>query len=169
VSHCCFSLFFPFSDPQVYINGELIGGLDVVKEMVANNEFASAIPPGHIKAAANKNMEDRLKAIINQRRIMIFMKGSPSAPQCGFSNKAVALLRECGLQDGEFGHFDIFSDSEVREGLKTYSNWPTYPQLYVDGELLGGLDVMNEMKEGGELSETINKVIQEEQAKKATA
>lgn len=66
----------------------------------------------------------------------------------GFSRQAVALLKECGA---EFGSFDIFSDEEVRQGLKTYSNWPTYPQLYINGELIGGLDIMKEMKESGDL------------------
>ncbi|KAK6009549.1 glutaredoxin, partial [Ostertagia ostertagi] len=72
---------------------------------------------------------------------MLFMKGSPDNPKCGFSKQTVALLNEIGAT---FGSFDILSDEEVRQGLKTYSNWPTYPQLYLDGELIGGLDVIRE-------------------------
>lgn len=70
------------------------------------------------------------------------------APRCGFSDRIVKLLTDNGW---EFGHFDILTDSEVREGLKKLSNWPTYPQLYVDGKLIGGLDVVKEMAEEGEL------------------
>lgn len=70
---------------------------------------------------------------------MLFMKGSPKQAACGFSQRIVNLLSN---YDGlDYGHFDIFKDEEVREGLKKYSNWPTYPQLYVDGELVGGIDI----------------------------
>ena len=81
---------------------------------------------------------------------MLFMKGNPAAPRCGFSNKTVALLNEQGVK---FESFDILSDNMVREGLKKYSNWPTYPQLYVKGELIGGLDIMKEMVESGDFAD----------------
>jgi len=146
--------------PQLYVSGELLGGLDIVKELVANGEFAGMIPAGHLKpkdgdsaAAPAVSLEERLKALVRQRRVMLFMKGSPAAPQCGFSRKVVALLEECGCS--EYGTFDILTDNEVREGLKKFSNWPTYPQLYVDGELVGGLDVLTELKESGELKEML--------------
>ena len=146
--------------PQLYLSGELVGGLDIVKEMVASGEFASSIPAGHItpkvdESAAAAALQSRLKALISQRRVMLFMKGSPAAPQCGFSNKVVALLHESGLSDSDYGSFDIFTDEAVREGLKKLSNWPTYPQLYVDGELVGGLDVLTEMAQNGELQELL--------------
>ena len=71
---------------------------------------------------------------------MVFMKGSPKQPACGFSQRLVSLLSQYdGL--GEYGHFDIYKDEEVREGLKKYSKWPTYPQVYVDGQLIGGIDI----------------------------
>lgn len=73
-------------------------------------------------------------------------------PRCGFSRKAVALLREHKIK---FDSFDILSDNEVRQGLKKFSNWPTYPQLYVDGKLVGGLDILKEMAEDGELEELV--------------
>ena len=76
------------------------------------------------------------------------MKGDPETPRCGFSRQAVALLQEAKVQ---FTTFDILKDEEVRQGLKTFSNWPTYPQLYGDGKLLGGLDIMKELHEEGEL------------------
>jgi len=78
------------------------------------------------------------------------MKGTADNPQCGFSMKATALLNKVGFT---YGTFDILMDSEVRAALKKYSNWPTYPQLYIDGELIGGLDVMVAMHEEGELAE----------------
>ena len=83
---------------------------------------------------------------------MLFMKGNPAAPQCGFSSKIVNILNEAGVK---FSTFDILSDEEVRQGLKKYSNWPTYPQLYVKAKLIGGLDIVKEMHEGGELKDII--------------
>ena len=99
-----------------------------------------------------ESLESRLKNIINQSTTMLFMKGTPDAPRCGFSTKVVNALKEEGV---EFGSFNILEDEEVRQGLKTYSNWPTYPQLYYKGELLGGCDIVLEMKANGELKETL--------------
>ena len=79
---------------------------------------------------------------------MLFMKGTITEAKCGFSQKAVSLLQSNGVH---FGSFDILTDSEVREGLKAYSDWPTFPQLYVDGKLVGGVDVLTEMDEAGDL------------------
>lgn len=84
---------------------------------------------------------------------MLFMKGSPEAPFCGFSKKMVAILQK---YDGlKYGHFDILQDSEVREGLKEYSKWQTYPQLYVGGKLVGGIDIVQEMEENAELEDVL--------------
>lgn len=83
---------------------------------------------------------------------MLFMKGSPAAPECGFSNQCVQLLAK---YNAEYGHFNIFSDQEVREGLKSFSNWPTYPQLYVQGKLIGGLDILKELDEEEELADAL--------------
>ena len=81
------------------------------------------------------------------------MKGSPAQAACGFSQRLVDLL---GQYDGlQYGHFDIYKDEEVREGLKKYSKWPTYPQVYVDGGLVGGIDICMEMHENGELEEVL--------------
>ena len=143
--------------PQLYVAGELVGGLDVVKELVASGELQAMIPAGHIvskKEEGKDTLIARLQALIKQKHVMLFMKGSPENPQCGFSSKAVALLAKSGCED--YGSFDIFSDEEVREGLKEMSNWPTYPQLYIGGELIGGLDVMQEMGENGELEAALN-------------
>lgn len=81
------------------------------------------------------------------------MKGSPESPQCGFSQRIVAILKK---YDGlEYSHFDILSDNEIREGVKKHSNWPTYPQLYVNGDLIGGIDIVQEMDEEGDLEDAI--------------
>jgi monothiol glutaredoxin len=80
---------------------------------------------------------------------MLFMKGSPSMPQCGFSAAVVGVLKEIGVP---FGSCNILADQEMREGLKQYSQWPTYPQLYVDGKLVGGADIVREMHARGELA-----------------
>uniref|UniRef100_A0A8C4EST9 Glutaredoxin domain-containing protein n=1 Tax=Dicentrarchus labrax TaxID=13489 RepID=A0A8C4EST9_DICLA len=85
---------------------------------------------------------------LNQRPVMLFMKGNKEAARCGFSRQTLELLNGAGV---DYDTFDILQDEEVRTGLKTYSNWPTYPQLYVKGELIGGLDILKELKESGDL------------------
>jgi len=90
----------------------------------------------------------KIKQQLDANPILLYMKGNPTFPQCGFSSQAVAILKHCG---SEFAHVNIFEEPEIREGLKTYSNWPTYPQLYIKGELIGGCDIITEMYESGEL------------------
>lgn len=98
---------------------------------------------------AKPPLDERLRTLTHQAPVMLFMKGTPETPRCGFSRQAVALLQE---EKVRFETFDILSDEEVRQGLKTFSNWPTYPQLYAEGKLVGGLDIMKELKEEGELA-----------------
>merc|ERR1719240_1725439 len=135
--------------PQLYVQGELMGGIDIMKEMEADGSLKEALENAS-KQDAEVTLEDRLKAIINKERVMLFMKGDPEQPRCGFSRKMVELLK---TQTITFGHFDILTDNEVREGLKTYSNWRTYPQLYSNGKLIGGLDIVQELVEEGALNE----------------
>ena len=97
---------------------------------------------------ALQDLKARLESLINANHVMLFMKGAPDAPKCKFSRRTVELLQEAGAT---FGSFDILSSEAVRQGLKEWANWPTYPQLYVDGQLVGGLDIMKEMQEAGEL------------------
>jgi len=101
-------------------------------------------------------MTDQLRSkidnLLTSNKIVLFMKGNPSFPQCGFSARAVAILRECGAQ---FSSVDVLEDEEVRHGIKEYGNWPTIPQLYVDKQLIGGSDIMMEMYEAGELQDLI--------------
>lgn len=132
--------------PQIYANGKLVGGLDIFKELREEGELDSVLP----KEAKKEDLNKRLKEVINQERVMLFMKGSPDAPECGFSKKMISMLQECQF---EFGYFNILLDQDVRQGLKTYSNWKTFPQLYVEGELIGGLDVCLEMHGEGELAD----------------
>ncbi|XP_014281542.1 glutaredoxin 3 [Halyomorpha halys] len=128
--------------PQLYIEGELIGGLDIVKELVEAGEFEEKLPKKYL-------LEDRLKSLINKSKIMVFMKGDREKPRCGFSRQLIQILNDAGAT---YETFDILEDEDVRQGLKTFSNWPTYPQVYVKGELIGGLDIIKEHLENGELS-----------------
>ena len=93
-----------------------------------------------------------LQALLEQNQVILFMKGEPTAPRCGFSRQIVDILNKTGVK---YSHFDVFSDEEIRQGLKKYSDWPTYPQLYVAGELLGGLDIVKEMEQQSELKEAL--------------
>ncbi|HMN69432.1 MAG TPA: Grx4 family monothiol glutaredoxin [Bdellovibrionales bacterium] len=95
-------------------------------------------------------LKTRIEKILDSSKIVLFMKGSPSFPQCGFSARAVAILNEIGAK---FSSVDILEDDEIRQGIKEYGNWPTIPQLYIDKKLVGGSDIMMEMYEAGELQE----------------
>nr|XP_033324959.1 glutaredoxin-3-like isoform X2 [Megalopta genalis] len=101
-----------------------------------------------------QNLEDRLKKLTNQAPCMLFMKGNPANPRCGFSRTIVSILDSC---NADYQSFDILQDNDVREGLKKFSNWPTYPQLYINGELIGGLDIVKEMNEAGEFESMLPK------------
>ncbi|KQU61741.1 glutaredoxin [Sphingomonas sp. Leaf339] len=92
----------------------------------------------------------RIDAVVKANKAVLFMKGSPLFPQCGFSSRAVAILNHLGA---EFESVDVLQDQGIRQGIKAYSDWPTIPQLYVDGEFVGGSDIMMEMYESGELAE----------------
>ncbi|XP_068179557.1 glutaredoxin 3 [Antennarius striatus] len=131
--------------PQMYVNGELIGGLDIVKEMAESGELENTCP----KAVT---LDHRLKTLINRGPVMLFMKGNKEEAKCGFSRQTLNILNDTGV---DYDTFDILQDEEVRQGLKTYSNWPTYPQLYVNGELIGGLDILKELQESGGLVSTL--------------
>ncbi len=98
-------------------------------------------------------LKSRLKDMIEQDQITLFMKGDKYVPQCGFSATVVDILNSL---EAQYTTFDILVDPDVRQGLKEYSSWPTYPQLYVKGELIGGCDIVKEMFQNGELEELIN-------------
>jgi len=138
--------------PQLYIKGELLGGLDIMKEMEAEGSFQETLEAAGQQEDEPENLTSKLKGLINKAPVVLFMKGNKEQPFCGFSRKAVALLQEHSI---DFDTFDILGDEEVRQGLKEYSNWKTYPQLYIKGELMGGIDIMKEMEEDGSLMEAV--------------
>ena len=98
-------------------------------------------------------IQERIRKVIEENSVMLFMKGSPDFPQCGFSGRVVQILDACGA---EFGSADVLMDPELREGIKAYSNWPTIPQLYIQGELIGGSDIVMEMHDNGALKKKID-------------
>ena len=100
--------------------------------------------------------EDIIKQQIAQHPILLYMKGTPDFPQCGFSGRAVGILRACGVTS--FAHVNILENPEIRTLLPKIANWPTFPQLWVKGELVGGSDIMLEMYESGELQHLLNSV-----------
>jgi monothiol glutaredoxin len=95
---------------------------------------------------------DRIKQIVTEHPVVLFMKGTPKFPQCGFSNVAAQVLNACGT---EFFAVNVLQDPEIFENLKYYANWPTFPQIYINGELIGGADISKEMFEKGELQQLL--------------
>lgn len=134
---------------------EKISGADPSKltsSVMKHSDGAVTLPPAQpitantsssttSQPAAEEDINTRLTKLVSAAPVMLFMKGTPAAPQCGFSRQLVALLRE---REVRYGFFNILADDEVRQGLKTFSDWPTFPQLYLDGQLLGGLDIVRE-------------------------
>ena len=96
----------------------------------------------------DEELKNRIQSIVDGNRIVLFMKGTKHFPQCGFSHRAVEMLRRCGA---EFETFNVLEDMSVRQGIKEFANWKTIPQLYVEGKFVGGSDIMLEMFEAGEL------------------
>lgn len=155
----------------VLMNGEKVsermeGGFDPSQVTIAVQRLLSAPEASDVVAAATqvttgsvdpeKELDSRLNALVKTDSVMLFMKGVPSAPRCGFSRQVVELLHENQIP---FGSFDILTDDTVRQGLKKFSNWPTYPQIYVNGDLIGGLDILKEMAEDGPLREQMGVVL----------
>lgn len=99
------------------------------------------------------NVIERIKDQIANNPVLLYMKGSPEFPQCGFSGQTVHVLEAC---NAKYTYVNIFEDPELREALKTYSNWPTYPQLYISGELIGGCDIVTELFQKGELQKMLS-------------
>lgn len=99
------------------------------------------------------NIQEEIHNQVTTNFIVLYMKGTPQSPQCGFSGATVQILKKCGVQD--FVAIDILTDPKIREGIKIYANWPTIPQLYINGEFIGGADIVREMYEQGELQKLI--------------
>ncbi|PZP56071.1 MAG: Grx4 family monothiol glutaredoxin [Azospira oryzae] len=99
------------------------------------------------------NVQERIKQQGNSHKVVLYMKGTPQFPQCGFSANAVNILKACGVTD--FFSVNVLEDPEIRQGIKEYAQWPTIPQLYVNGEFIGGSDIMTEMYQKGELQKLL--------------
>ncbi len=97
--------------------------------------------------------QDRIRETVTGNPVVLYMKGTPQFPQCGFSAKAVQILKACGVNN--LVTVDVLADPEIRQGIKEYANWPTIPQLYIGGEFVGGSDIMTEMYQSGELQQQI--------------
>ena len=98
------------------------------------------------------DIQEQIKQTVESNDVVLFMKGTPDFPQCGFSGRAVQILRACGT---EFSAVDVLTDDDIRQGIKQYSNWPTIPQLYIKGEFVGGSDILLEMYQKGDLQQKL--------------
>ncbi len=101
------------------------------------------------------SVQDVIKQQVSGNRVVLYMKGTPDFPQCGFSANAIGILRACGVD--EFHTVDVLENPDIRQGIKEYANWPTIPQLYVNGEFVGGSDIMIELYQSGELKKVLEK------------
>ena len=102
----------------------------------------------------SSDVQDWIRETVTKNQVVLFMKGTAQFPQCGFSGRAIQILKGLGVEN--IATVNVLDDPEVRQGIKEFSNWPTIPQLYVKGEFVGGSDIMNEMYESGELQQMIN-------------
>ncbi|MCP5280566.1 MAG: Grx4 family monothiol glutaredoxin [Rhodoferax sp.] len=99
--------------------------------------------------------QQRIDELVKSNQVLLFMKGTASFPQCGFSGRAIQILKACGVDTRQLKTVNVLEDMEIRAGIKDYSQWPTIPQLYVNGEFIGGSDIMMEMYENGELQQVL--------------
>jgi monothiol glutaredoxin len=117
--------------------------------------------PGSLQTHSQKDLsamsdaQTRIDQLVKSNEIVLFMKGNASFPMCGFSGRAIQILKACGVETKTLKTVNVLEDEEVRQGIKEYSNWPTIPQLYVKGEFVGGSDIMMEMYQSGELQQVI--------------
>ena len=102
----------------------------------------------------NEQLKQRIQELIEQKQVFLFMKGTPDEPQCGFSSRIVNILRSLHV---DFGSFDVLEDEEIRQAIKEYADWPTIPQLYIDGKFVGGCDITEQLYNRGELQALIKK------------
>ena len=107
------------------------------------------------KPMAMNETQDRIETLVKGNALVLFMKGSASFPMCGFSGRAVQILKACGVDPRTIKTVNVLEDDAIRQGIKEYSNWPTIPQLYVNGEFVGGSDIMMDMYESGELQKIL--------------
>lgn len=134
-----------YMQPQ-YRAGATVGGYD-----------ASSVSPA--QPGLQEELRKALDDFISQNKIVLFMKGTQQFPQCGFSNTCVQIFHALDVPSGQFTCVNILEDESLRAGLKDYSMWPTFPQVYIDGEFFGGCDVMIESYQNGELQELVERVL----------
>jgi monothiol glutaredoxin len=113
------------------------------------------ITPSFFRINDMTDTQQRIDELVKTNEVVLFMKGNASFPQCGFSGRAIQILKACGVEPKTLKTVNVLEDDEIRAGIKDYSNWPTIPQLYVKGEFIGGSDIMMEMYENGELQQAL--------------
>ena len=121
-------------------------------QMIENGDFESKVKQQKSNEQ-EKDSKKHLESLINQAPLMLFIKGTPETPRCGFTKELLALLAKSNITD--FKTFDILGDEDVRQKLKEHSSWQTYPQIYVDGQFVGGLDILKQLNEEGTLVQTL--------------
>jgi monothiol glutaredoxin len=126
------------------------------RAIIASSCRALPIPPSTEKDATMSDVQTQIDQLVKSNDIVLFMKGNASFPMCGFSGRAIQILKACGVEPKTVKTVNVLEDDSIRAGIKEYSNWPTVPQLYVKGEFIGGSDIMMEMYESGELQKTIS-------------
>jgi monothiol glutaredoxin len=99
------------------------------------------------------SVQDTIREQVTSHKVVLYMKGTPQFPQCGFSSSATQMLKACGVED--LYTVNVLADAEIRQGIKEFANWPTIPQLYINGEFVGGSDIMREMYQSGELQKML--------------
>lgn len=151
--------------PAIFINGKMVGGVDALVGAVEAAGKEGKTLPEYLQVPTAEPVKDKLTRLVNSAPVVLFMKGVADAPQCGFSARTVDTLAGTGLQvrgaaaQGVFASVNILADPDVRQGMKDFSNWPTFPQLYVRGEFIGGADIVGEMAADGSLKELLQPVI----------
>jgi Grx4 family monothiol glutaredoxin len=129
--------------PMVFLGGRFQGSIEEIMKNISTGDFSTAM---------GEDLNEKLSRIVKSSKYIVFMMGSKEEPICGYSKRLIALLDGYGI---DFDTFDISFDGEVCEGLKKFSDWPTYPQVYVDGELIGGYDICNQMHNEGSLKQAL--------------
>lgn len=114
------------------------------------------LPGAGVRAASSGGQAEQLDALVKKDKVVVFLKGTPEQPQCGFSNAVVQILRLHGVRD--YAAYNVLDDPELRQGIKDYSNWPTIPQVYLNGEFVGGCDILLQMHQNGDLVEELKKL-----------
>jgi monothiol glutaredoxin len=135
----------------------MAGDDGLVVNMLAASISYKMTPSKYTFTKADHTMSDVqtwIKETVTTTPVVLFMKGTAQFPQCGFSGRAIQILKACGVEN--IATVNVLDDAEVRQGIKDFSNWPTIPQLYVNGEFIGGSDIMNEMYDSGELQTLLN-------------